>query len=189
MMLEKEQKKTEIQTLYQDAIKFAANKHQEKRQKVPGTNLPYVVHLSNVAMEIFMTAINTEKFNLGFAVQVALLHDTIEDTSTTYDEIKDYFGDEIANAVLALSKNEDLPKEQQTSDSLTRIKKLANEVWAVKLADRITNLQRPPSTWDNRKRKKYQEEARLIWNELKDGNGYLAIRLKDKIEEYTHFIT
>ena len=42
----------EIQTLYQEAIKFATAKHLEENQKLPGTDLPYVVHLSNVAMEI-----------------------------------------------------------------------------------------------------------------------------------------
>ena len=40
------------QSFYQKAIKFAAAKHAEQNQTVPGTNLPYVVHLSNVAMEI-----------------------------------------------------------------------------------------------------------------------------------------
>ena len=178
-----------IQTLYQEAIKFATYRHLEKKQKVKGTNLPYVVHLSNVAMEILIAAHNTENFNLDYAIQVALLHDTIEDTNTTYEEIVEHFGLDIADAVMALTKNEKLPKEQQTQDSLTRIKKLSIEVWAVKLADRITNLQPPPSNWNNQKRIKYQEEARLILDELKYGNGYLAKRLKEKIEEYGEYIS
>jgi len=45
-----------------------------------------------------------------FAAQVALLHDTIEDTATTYDEIKEIFSEKIADAVLALSKDSNLPK-------------------------------------------------------------------------------
>lgn len=178
----------EIQTLYQKAIAFASYRHQEKKQKVKGTNLPYVVHLSNVAMEIFMAAHNTDCFNLSFAVQVALLHDTIEDTLTEFEEIKKEFGLDIADAVLALTKDYKLQEEQQTPDSLARIKKLPEEVWAVKLADRITNLQTPPENWKNQERIKYQEEARLILNELKFGNGYLAKRLKDKIEEYCEYI-
>jgi guanosine-3',5'-bis(diphosphate) 3'-pyrophosphohydrolase len=178
----------EIQTLYQRAIAFATYRHLEKKQKVTGTNLPYVVHLSNVSMEIFIAAINTEDFNLEFAIQVALLHDTIEDTLTTFEEIEEYFGLDIAEAVLALTKNDQLPEEQQTLDSINRIKKLPEEIWAVKLADRITNLQPPPSGWNNQKRIKYQEKARLILNELKYGNGYLAKRLKEKIEEYCDYI-
>ena len=179
----------EAQALYQEAIKFATAKHLEKEQKVPGTDLPYVVHLSNVAMEIIIAASYTNNFNLGFAVQVALLHDTIEDTSTGFEELEKKFGIEIATAVSALTKNSDLPKEQQMQDSLTRIKKLPSEVWAIKLADRITNLQRPPSNWDNTKKIKYQHEARTILNELKDGNEFLARRLEAKIEEYGNYLT
>lgn len=178
----------EVQTLYQKAIAFAAYKHQEKNQYLTGTKLPYVVHLSNVAMEIFMAAHNTDSFNLSFGVQVALLHDTLEDTQTEYEEIKKEFGLDIADAVSALTKDYQLPEAQQTPDSLTRIKKLPEEVWAIKLADRITNLQQPPISWSNQDRIKYQEEARLILNELKFGSGYLAKRLKEKIEVYSQFI-
>lgn len=176
------------QTLYQEAIKFATAKHLEKEQKVLGTNLPYVVHLSNVAMEIMITSSNTKNFNLGFAVQVALLHDTIEDTSTEFGELENKFGIDVANAVSALTKNGDLPKVQQMQDSLKRIKKLQSEVWAIKLADRITNLQPPPSHWDNDKKINYQKEARLILSELKEANDFLAARLEAKIEAYANYI-
>ena len=179
----------ETQSLYQTAIKFATSKHLEKEQKVPGTDLPYVVHLSNVAMEILIASAHTDNFNLGFAVQVALLHDMIEDTSTTFDELKNIFGVEIANAVSALTKNETLPKVNRMQDSLQRIKKLQHEVWAVKLADRITNLQPPPPHWDKEKKIKYKNEARTILNELQDGNNFLARRLNASIEVYEKFVS
>jgi guanosine-3',5'-bis(diphosphate) 3'-pyrophosphohydrolase len=177
-----------IQTLYQEAIKFAATRHQEKDQKVPGTNLPYVMHFSNVAMEVIIAAYNSDHFNLAFAVQVALLHDTIEDTTTTFEELEIKFGTEVASAVSALTKNKELPSEQRMRDCLTRIKILQKEVWAVKLSDRITNLQVPPSNWDNKKKAKYRDEARMILNELKDGNEYLSKRLEVKIEEYGKYL-
>jgi (p)ppGpp synthase/HD superfamily hydrolase len=186
--LENEQKRTEVQTLYQEAIKFATSKHQEKDQKVKGTNLPYVVHLSNVAMEILVAASRTEDFDLVYATQVALLHDTIEDTETTFDEVRDTFGEDIAVAVLALSKDDTIPAENQIKDSIARIKKLRKEVWAVKLADRITNLQPPPSQWTGDKNSLYAEEAQLILDELRDGNAYLAKRLEAKIAEYKNLI-
>ena len=141
----------ELQSLYQEAIKIATYKHMEKRQIVKGTKLPYVVHVSNVTMEIFMAAFHTRNFNLEFAIPVALLHDTIEDTTTTLEELDTHFGNAVAEGVMALTKNEGLPEEQQTLDSLTRIKQLKKEVWAVKLADRITNLQPPLLTGTNRK--------------------------------------
>lgn len=179
----------ETQTLYQEAIKFATAKHLEKGHTVPGTNLPYVVHLSNVAMEIMIASCNTDNFNLGLAVQAALLHDTIEDTSTDFAELESKFGSEVATAVSALTKNNDLPKEQSMADSLARIKEMPSEVWAVKLSDRVTNLQPPPAHWDNGRKIAYREEARLILNELKDGNEFLARRLETKIEEYQIYIT
>ena len=177
----------EIQKLYQDAIKFASAKHAEKGQKVPGTNLPYDVHISNVAMEILITGFNTPNFNTAFAVQVALLHDTIEDTATDFQELENKFGIEIAKAVSALSKKQDLQKDLQMKDSLDRIKEMPSEVWAVKLADRITNLQPPPSHWDYAKKIKYHMEAQSILDALGSGNTYLASRLSVKIKEYEHY--
>lgn len=182
--LEHEQKKTEVQTLYQEAIKFATHKHSERGQKVRGTKMPYVVHLSNVAMEIFMAASHTINFNLIYAIQIALLHDIIEDTSTTLRELQNLFGKDTATAVLALSKNKELSEEEQLSDSLKRIKKLPKEVWAVKLADRITNLQPPPRNWPNKKIIKYMKESQIIFDELHEGNEYLSNRLLAKIQEY-----
>lgn len=98
---------------------------------VPGTNLPYVVHLSNVAMEIFMAAMHTDDFDLEFAIQLALLHDTIKDTETTHEELLDTFGRTIAEGVQALTKNKGLPKEQRTRNCLNRIRKMPKEVWAL----------------------------------------------------------
>ncbi len=179
---------TEIQSLYQEAIKFATYRHMDKEQTVKGTTLPYVVHLSNVAMELFMAAMHTADFDLKYAVQVALLHDTIEDTDTTYEEIENLFGSEIAVGVLALTKNENLPEDDQIPDSLARIKKLRKEGWAVKLADRITNLQPPPSFWDNAKRLHYLEVSKLILTELREGNAYLAERMGSVIDDYVKYI-
>jgi guanosine-3',5'-bis(diphosphate) 3'-pyrophosphohydrolase len=182
--LETRAKRNEVQSVYQEAIKFASLKHLAKSQTVKGTNLPYVVHLSNVAMEIFMAAKHTRRFDLIFAVQLALLHDTLEDTETTPEEIIELFGKAVADGVSALSKDKDLPKEEQLSDSLQRIKIQPMEVWAVKLADRITNLQPAPRQWSVEKRKSYVVEAQLILDELGEANDYLANRLRAKIAEY-----
>ena len=78
----------DIQTHYQAAIKFASAKHAEKGQKVPGTNLPYDVHISNVAMEILIAGSNTPDFDTAFAVQVALLHDTSKIQQLTLRNLK-----------------------------------------------------------------------------------------------------
>lgn len=179
----------ELQTIYQRTIKFAAKKHADQNQVIPGTNLPYVVHLSNVTMEIIFASQETEAFNTAFAIQVALLHDILEDTETTFKELTDEFDEEIAQAVLALTKNSKVPKEERMTDSLTRIKKLSKEVWAVKLADRITNLQVPPENWSSEKRKEYHKQALQILNTLKGGNAYLEKRLSERIRNYLKYCT
>lgn len=83
--------------------------------------MPYGVHLSNVAMEIMIASFNTDNFDLNFAVQLALLHDVLEDTSTKFEELKNVFGKDIAKGVLTLTKNENLPKEEKMQDALKRI--------------------------------------------------------------------
>jgi len=177
----------ELQTIYQKTIRFAAKKHADQNQVIPGTNLPYVVHLSNVAMEIIFASQETKEFNTAFAIQVALLHDILEDTEATFEEIVSEFGKEIAQAVLALTKNTDISKQERMTDSLTRIRKLPKEVWAVKLADRITNLQIPPENWSLEKIQKYQKQALQILDSLKGGNIYLEKRLSERIQNYLQY--
>ncbi|WP_326984668.1 HD domain-containing protein [Chryseobacterium sp. MYb264] len=172
------------QDTYQNTIQFAAQQHTDKNQTIPGSHLPYVVHLSNVAMEILVASEKSENFNTEFAIQLALLHDTLEDTDVTFEELEYQFGKAVADGVLALTKNSDLEKSEKMMDSLRRIQQQPKEVWAVKLADRITNLQTPPHFWKEEKIIKYKEEAKIILEELRGGNAYLERRLGDKIKKY-----
>ena len=168
--------------LYIKACRFAAIAH--RGQIVPGSDLPYLMHLNFVTMEI-IAALSTESGHDGdLAVQCALLHDTIEDTDTTYGQIRSIFGVRVADGVQALSKNPDLEKSQQLGDSLDRIKQQPIEIWMVKLADRITNLQPPPSHWQTEKILRYQAEAVEIHAHLQPASAYLALRLTEKIHNY-----
>ncbi|PLB85229.1 hypothetical protein C0T31_12025, partial [Dysgonamonadaceae bacterium] len=71
---------------------------------------------------------------------------------------------------------------------ISRIKQCKKEVWAVKLADRITNLQPPPSHWNKLKKTGYLLEANYILKELQGANEYLENRLAEKIVEYQDYI-
>ena len=176
-----------IQDLYQKAIQFAGEKHHN--QKVPGSNSNYVLHLSNVAMEVLMAYQNEPDFNLALAIQIALLHDTLEDTDTSFNDLETIFGFSIAEGVQALTKNNTIPtKSERMLDSLNRINSLEKEVGLVKLADRITNLQQPPSLWNPEKIKAYHEEAILIAFKLQDKNNYLNVRLQFKIDDYAKYV-
>ena len=115
----------------------------------------------------------------------AILHDVIEDTSVTYEQVADAFGEAIAQGVQALTKNETLPtKAEQMDDSLARIKQQPREVWMVKLADRISNLGPPPSHWAPEKIGFYREEALKIHRELGEASGVLGDRLLARINAY-----
>jgi len=175
-------KQTWTQDIYQKAIRFAAAVHGE--QKLPGTELPYVVHLSNVCMEVLAAISSGETENPDLAVQCALLHDTIEDAGITFDELKKTFGADVAEGVLALTKNNELEKKVRMTDSVKRIKLQPREVWMVKLADRITNLQPPPSYWTEEKINSYREEAEYILEQLGSASPLLGERLLKKIKVY-----
>lgn len=178
------------QDTYIRAYRFAANAHND--QLVPGTSLPYIMHISLVAMEITAALAVEYVDNPDLAVQVALLHDTIEDTSVTYDDIKQQFGANVADGVMALTIDEtigpDLGKFErrwmQLEDYLRRIKQQPREIWMVKMADRITNLQPPPEHWDDRMIERYRKGAELIYKELGVACEFLRERLRVKIDGY-----
>ena len=175
------------QELYQKAMKFAGEKH--ANQKVPGTNANYLLHISNVAMEIILAHSHNNNFDVNFALQVAILHDTIEDTQTNFKELSLEFGEPIAKAVQALSKDAQIiSKKEKMLDSLIKINTLQKEVGMVKIADRITNLQKPPNHWNEKKIKNYLIEAKLISSKLENMNSYLNNRLEEKIKEYENYI-
>lgn len=177
----------QTQDLYQQAMKFAAEKHWQ--QQVPGLQANYVLHLSNVAMELFVAYQQAGDFDLAFAVRLACLHDVLEDTDTTYEELVGLFGEKVATGVLALTKNSLLPgKREQMLDSLERIMNREKEVALVKIADRITNLQPAPAHWSPEKRRDYVNEAYLIAERLANKHGYLIHRLLYKIEAYENDI-
>ena len=178
----------EIQKIWQLASKL------HDGQKYGGSNegekVEYINHIGSVVFEI-LNAINYgEDINSDLAIKCAILHDSIDDTSFTYSNVCELFGQEVADGVLALSKNDKIEDQlEKMLDSLKRIKEQPKEIWAVKLADRISNLYEPPYYWKDDKKIKYIEEAEIILNELKEGNKYLAERLKIKIKEYYRFLS
>lgn len=154
-----------------------------------GEKVEYLNHIGSVVFEVLNAVQHTENMNADLALKCAILHDTIEDTPFSYEKVQHIFGDSVANGVLALTKNDEIQgKQAKMLDSLQRIKAQPTAVWAVKLADRIANLQQPPHYWNAAKKRAYIAEAELIFNELKDGNTYLAKRLAQKIKDYHRFL-
>jgi len=149
------------QEKYVASLKYAGAAH--LGQKVPGSDLPYVVHVAMVAMEVIAALQAEDGLEGDLAVQCALLHDVIE-------------------SHLIKSKIEKM------ADSLARVKEQPREIGMVKLADRIVNLQPPPAHWSAEKRSKYLEEAIQIHEAAKSSSSFLADRLLKKISEYQAYV-
>jgi hypothetical protein len=169
------------QELFKRTLDFATKAH--GAQTVPGSGAPYVVHLVKVTSELLRAHV-AAPFDIDFAMQCALLHDSMEDAGVTHAAIAAAFGARVADGVQALTKLDALPKEEQMGDSLTRIKAQPREVWMVKLADRITNLEPAPPHWTAEKRAKYRAEAQVIHDALHEAHAGLAARLREKISQY-----
>ena len=104
-------------TLIRNALKFAAKKHAGQVRK--STDIPYLVHPVEVGLYLQ---------NLGMSnicIQAGYLHDTLEDTDTTYDELVEEFGADVANVVLELtevSKKRALKKAENYSPDAVKVK-------------------------------------------------------------------
>jgi len=171
------------QEKYVAALKYAAAAH--SGQKVSGSDLPYVVHVVMVAMEVIAAVQTEDGLDADLAVQCALLHDVIEDAGKSYEDLEKVFGKKVDGGVLALTKSNLIKsKIEKMADSLARVKEQPREIGMVKLADRIVNLQTPPAHWSAEKRAKYREEAIQIHEALKSSSSFLADRLLKKISEY-----
>lgn len=164
------------------ALEFASKKH-DGQVFNDGSGRPYIEHCKGVYNEVFLHIPDNYPKREIIAAS-ALLHDTIEDTDTTYEEIKEIFGKEIADNVLALSKNPDLPKAEQLEDSLKRIVATSKEAMLVKMADRIFNIDELHPLWGYKKLVNYLKDSKRILQVLGDANKSLANKLEKYIKKY-----
>ncbi len=115
------------------AQKFACEKHKNQKRKDGIT--PFSDHLVGV--------VNRLK-NLGIVNQnvlcAAWLHDIIEDTDVTFDEINEIFGNVISVLVLSLSKDSELPKKQREAQYIQQLKDSTLQAKIIKLCDISANL-------------------------------------------------
>lgn len=172
---------------YIKAFDYAVKAH--KDQKTP-KGAPYLSHLVKVTTEVLIACEEAElqESKCDLAIMCALLHDTIEDTDVTFDDLYTVFGDDVAYGVEALSKNPELPKNMQMGDSMNKLLEQPYEVQLVKLADRVVNLSKPPKDWSKTKKVSYLKEAKFILSCIRNSNLYLSLKLQEKIEEYQKYI-
>jgi len=125
--------------IWQKAASFAARAHGEQLRKDDET--PYIAHPFRVTMTI-RDVFEVDDTNI---LAAALLHDTIEDTTTDYDVVHEEFGPAIASLVAALTKDMRLPEDRREKEYMKQLKEAPWQARLVKLADVYDNLADSPS--------------------------------------------
>ena len=137
-----------------EAAGFAARKHTGQKRKGKDEE-PYINHPLEVA-NLLVSVGGVDDIEV---LAAGLLHDTIEDTGTTKEEIESKFGARTADMVVELTDDKSLPKAERKRLQIEHAPHLSNGAKLVKLADKISNitdiLERPPSDWDDDRRRKY----------------------------------
>jgi guanosine-3',5'-bis(diphosphate) 3'-pyrophosphohydrolase len=154
------------------AAKFAAHKHKDQRRKdVKAT--PYINHPISLA-EVLHTDGDVRD---PIVIAAALLHDTIEDTETTYDELRGTFGATVADVVIEVTDVKFLAKESRKRLQVAKAGRASERARQVKLADKICNLRdvlaSPPSGWSLVRRQNYFDWAKAVVDQVRGANPRL----------------
>ncbi len=118
------------------ALEFATKKHKGQVRRYDKT--PYINHPIRVADMIKLYAPDDE--NLPTLIASAYLHDTLEDTDTSFIELKKNFGLEVARIVMELSTAPFDSDDVKTAYLCRHLRFISNKALTVKLADRLDNI-------------------------------------------------
>ena len=160
------------------AIEFAARKHRDQRRKDKRAS-PYINHPIALANVLWFEGGVTDPVVLA----AALLHDTLEDTETSWQELRGEFGDAVAEVVLEVTDVKWLKKDVRKRLQVSRAKHSSTQARLVKLADKIVNLRdvasHPPANWSLERRRDYFEWAKEVINQLRGTHPELERRFDE----------
>ena len=167
--------------LLTEAIIYATDKHSDQRRKQ--SEDPYIIHplrVLNILVTIGITDIN---ILIG-----GVLHDVVEDTDTSVNDIKHHFGNKIAKIVSEVSNNPNVSKAERKRAQLRDISHKSHEAQLIKLADAVDNLsdfvtqELTGENWSYIQIRLYFLWKREISRVIRD-NSENHRKLADKIEE------
>jgi guanosine-3',5'-bis(diphosphate) 3'-pyrophosphohydrolase len=143
------------------AAKFAAEKHRKQLRK-GAESTPYINH----PLEVARMLAEDGKVEDASIIAAALLHDTIEDTETTEEELLHHFGQEITSMVLEVTDDKSLEKNERKRLQIEHASHKSPGAALIKLADKISNVRdvggSPPSHWDIQRRVDYLDWASAV---------------------------
>jgi len=164
-----------------DALSFAAEKHCGQMRK--GGKIPYINHPIKVAQ---ILADNGESAETDLLI-AAILHDVIEDTDATPEQLESMFGKDVCDLVMECTddktKNKAVRKQNQI-DCAANASDLAKKL---KLADKICNVrdirERPPKGWSLKRKIAYLDWSEDVFEGLKGVNDQLENLLENEIQQ------
>lgn len=164
------------------AIEFAAHKHRAQRRK-GRDGVPYINHPVGVAEAIARIGRVTDLVTLVAAV----LHDTVEDTQTSLEEIEREFGADVRGVVAELTDDKKLAKEERKRLQILNAPHASRRAKIVKLADKIMNVgditHDPPPDWPLERRRDYFEWAKQVVAGCRGVNSALERRFDKVVAE------
>jgi guanosine-3',5'-bis(diphosphate) 3'-pyrophosphohydrolase len=158
--------------LFITALRFAAEKHRDQRRKDTARS-PYINHPIAVAEILWRVGEVRDPVTLA----AALLHDTIEDTGTSPDEVRTRFGEEILSLVLEVTDDKSLSKEKRKELQVETAPHKSLRARQIKLADKISNVidvtYTPPADWSRERLREYLNWTERVINGLRGPNPRL----------------
>jgi guanosine-3',5'-bis(diphosphate) 3'-pyrophosphohydrolase len=152
------------------AISFAAAKHRKQRRKDVDAS-PYINH----PLQLAHVRATEGRISDVETLMAAVLHDTVEDTLTTYEELVQNFGTTVADVVMELTDDRKLRKEQRKQHQVDHAPHLTQRAALVKLADKTCNLRdvasSPPAGWPIERKREYFDWAKRVVDMLSPVNG------------------
>ena len=143
------------------AAQFAAEKHEGQERKDLNAS-PYIDHPESVAKLIAeVGGIHDPEI-----LAAALLHDTLEDTDTSTEELEAAFGKRVCRLVQEVTDDKNLQKEERKQRQIQDAAKLPPDAVLIKLGDKISNVMdvtnNPPADWSLERRKAYLDWAEAV---------------------------
>jgi guanosine-3',5'-bis(diphosphate) 3'-pyrophosphohydrolase len=151
------------------ALEFAAEKHRDQRRKGVDAS-PYINHAIRVARLLADVGAVSDIDIL----QAAVLHDTLEDTRTTGDELEVRFGPAVRRLVEEVTDDKRLPDAERKRLQIVHAGGLSDGARLIKIADKIANVvdvgESPPHNWSLARRIAYLEWAEAVVERCRGSN-------------------
>ena len=165
-----------------EAASFAAKRHTGQKRK-GSDGEPYINHPLEVA-NLLANVGNVSDFDILIA---AVLHDTVEDTGVTKEELEARFGQKVADYVSEVTDDKSLPKDERKRLQVEHAPHLSHGAKLIKLADKISNIadvtNNPPHDWPHERKVAYVDWGENVVAGLRGANPELEKRFDEIVKQ------